>query len=428
VVTTDSWVIGDHFGRPIPADPETLRAGGPEFLSEVFRAWGALGDGNAVSRVTRFEEIGGGSTGRKLFLTVEYEAPEPHLHNELFVKFSRDHGNPIRDRGKTQMEPEVRFAALSLAPDFPIAVPSPQFADYHRDSGTGLLVTERITFGANGIERQYHKCLDYEMPDPHEHYRALIAAIARLAGTHRSGRLPATLTQHFPVDMQAATVGEPVPMTAEKLQRRLNQLTTFTETHPTLVPDNVRNPESIARLTDEIPRIVQYEASVWDYLAGNPDYVALCHWNANVDNAWFWRESGGGLKCGLMDWGCVSQMNMGMAIWGAMSGAETELWNDHLDDLLVLFVDEFGRCGGPRLDPDELRVHTTLYAAIMGVTWLLDVPALIRARLGRTDLRDRTDPRIKDHESIRAPLQMMANFLNLLETQDVGKVLGRVAA
>ena len=52
-----------------------------------------------------------------------------------------------------------------------------------------------------------------------------------------------------------------------------------------------------------------------------------------------------------MDWGCVGQMNMGMAIWGAMSGAETELWDVHLDELLQLFVTEVQRHGGPHLDP-----------------------------------------------------------------------------
>ena len=106
------------------------------------------------------------------------------------------------------MEPEVRFAALSRTPEFPIAVPQAQFADYHRQTGTGILITERIRFGENGIERQYHKCLDYEMPEPLEHYRALLTALARLAGTHRSGRLPAELTAPFPLDVSAATVGE----------------------------------------------------------------------------------------------------------------------------------------------------------------------------------------------------------------------------
>src|SRR3982074_3067038 len=91
--------------------------------------------------------------------------------------------------------------------------PEPQLAGYQGDGGPGLLITKRITFGVNGIERQYHKCLDYEMPEPYEHYRALLPAIARLAGTHRSGRLPANLTADFPVDLKAATVGDPRPST-----------------------------------------------------------------------------------------------------------------------------------------------------------------------------------------------------------------------
>ena len=96
------------------------------------------------------------------------------------------------------MESEVKFALLSLTPGFPIAVPHTQFADYHRETGTGILISERIPFGVNGIERQYHKCLDYEMPHAVDHYRAMLTAIARLAGTHRAGRLPDRLTDQFP--------------------------------------------------------------------------------------------------------------------------------------------------------------------------------------------------------------------------------------
>ena len=81
------------------------------------------------------------------------------------------------------MESEVKFAALSLSPGFPIAVPRAQFNDYHRDTGTGILISQRIQFGANGIEQQHHKCLDYEMPRPVDHYRALLRAVGRLAGS-----------------------------------------------------------------------------------------------------------------------------------------------------------------------------------------------------------------------------------------------------
>ena len=165
----ERWVTGDRFGIAIPADPAALRAGGAAFLTEAFRASGALTAPNAVRRITGFQPISGGSTGRKLVLSVEYQQPGPDLHTDLFVKFSRDFDNPVRDRGKTQMEPEVRFAALSRAPGFPIAVPTAQFGDYHRHTGTGILISERIRFGAFDIEHQYHKCLDYEMPQPLEH-------------------------------------------------------------------------------------------------------------------------------------------------------------------------------------------------------------------------------------------------------------------
>ena len=122
-----------------------------------------------------------------MLLDVAYRDPTPELHTELFVKFSRDFDDPVRDRGRTQMESEVKFAALSLSPGFPIAVPRAQFNDYHRDTGTGILISQRIQFSANGIEQQHHKCLDYEMPRPVDHYRALLRAVGRLAGAHRSG-------------------------------------------------------------------------------------------------------------------------------------------------------------------------------------------------------------------------------------------------
>lgn len=142
-------MIGDHHGLPLPVDPAALLSGGASFLTNAFRASGVLVE-NSVARIGEFREIGGGSTGRKVMLSVEYDRPAPTLHTDLFVKFSRDLDNPVRDRGKTQMASEVRFASLARAPEFPIAVPSPQFADYHAQSGTGILITERIGFGANG--------------------------------------------------------------------------------------------------------------------------------------------------------------------------------------------------------------------------------------------------------------------------------------
>ncbi|RDH78398.1 hypothetical protein DVS77_10970 [Mycolicibacterium moriokaense] len=410
---SERWFTGDVSGLAFPADPAALRDGDAAFLSKAFDA--------EVGRIVRCEEVSGGSTGRKMLLDVEYVDPAPGLYTDLFVKFSRDFGDPLRDRGRTQMASEVEFAALSLVPEFPIAVPHTQFADYHAETGSGILISQRIAFGSNGIEPQYHKCLDYRMPRPVEHYRALIDALGLLAGAHRSGRLPERLTGAFPVDLQAAAVGEPPPMTADKLRRRLERLAEFAYARPGLLPDSVRAPDFHLRLGEEAPRVMKQSQAIWHYLAEARDYIALSHWNANVDNAWFWTGDDGGLHCGLMDWGCVSRLNLAMAIWGAMSGAETELWDHHFDGLVAQLCAQVHASGGPRLSAGELQQQVVRYVALMGITWLLDVPALIRAKA--PDATSRFDPAIEDDESVRAPLQMLVNVLNLWASHDVADAL-----
>jgi hypothetical protein len=52
----------------------------------------------------------GGSTGSEFFLDVEYAKADTDLNQKLFVKFSRDFSNPIRDQACVQLEAEVRFA------------------------------------------------------------------------------------------------------------------------------------------------------------------------------------------------------------------------------------------------------------------------------------------------------------------------------
>ena len=164
MTTTDSldaeWIRGDSLGLPIPAHSEALSSGGAQFLTEAFRATGAIDSDNRVSDVVECREISGGSTGRKLLLGVQYERPGPNLHSELFVKFSRDFSDSRRDAARFQMEREARFALLSREPEFPIAVPACYFSDFHHASGTGILITQRVPFGSDGVEPLYPKCLD----------------------------------------------------------------------------------------------------------------------------------------------------------------------------------------------------------------------------------------------------------------------------
>ena len=120
-MTIEAWAPGEMLGPPIPAHQAALQDGGCAWLTEAFRATGALGGDNRVVRITEFAERLGGGTGRKLLLSVEYERPAPELPTALFAKFSRDPDDEVRDSLRHQMESEVRFALLSRTPGFPVA-------------------------------------------------------------------------------------------------------------------------------------------------------------------------------------------------------------------------------------------------------------------------------------------------------------------
>ncbi len=237
------------------ADSATLKAGGVDFLTRAFHAAGSLARDNRVVRITEFQEVSGRRTGRKLRLSVAYEKSVPGLHTDLFVKFSRDLDNDIRDQAKSQMELEVLFALLSHSPAFPIAVPVCYFSDYHHASGTGVLITQRIAYGMAGVEPHYPKCsrssaAGSAWPLP----RADYGAEARLAGTHKAGRLPDTVEKYFPFDPSKLVVSLRAPHTPAQISKRVASYAQFAATYPQLLPENIRSDEFLLRFTHEAPR------------------------------------------------------------------------------------------------------------------------------------------------------------------------------
>ena len=107
-------------------------------------------------------------------------------------------------------------------------------------------------------------------------------------------------------------------------------------------------------------------------------------------------------------------MNIGLALWGALSAAESQMWEQDLDNLLALFIDEYRRAGGPQLEQKRLKQHLVYSAVVMGLSWLMDAPALILREIPNLAMvKDRCDPRFSRCESARTQLQMLINFLNL---------------
>jgi hypothetical protein len=421
------FVPGDASGLALPTHPQAFRDAGADFLTRAFHAFGSLAADNAVARILEVMPCPAGNSGQKLFLSVEYAQADPALHTDLFVKLSRDFADPFRDRRRYELEAEVRLAELSRLPAFPVHVAKPYFADFHHGSGSGILVTQRIAFGQDGIEPLRNKCMDHVLPNALEHYQATITALARLAGAQKAGRLSPMVEQLFPWDEAAAAADLPIPWNASEMRDKVAALGALIDGSPQLFPRAITAPWFSARLERDALAMLRHEAEIRRFLHADPRIIALSHWNTNLDNAWFWRDANGVLQCGLLDWGMVRQMNLGYALWGGLSAADGAMLEAHLDDLLALFAHELAAHGGPALPPGDLALHFDLSVALLGLALMIDFPALIAARLPQVVMATGPhDPLIEQDPVVKGFLQVSTNFLDLWARRDFGASLQRM--
>jgi len=422
------WVRGDHLGLAIPAEPADLWSGGTAFLTEAFRASGTLATDNAVKAITRFEELAVGGTGRKLILTIAYEHAASDLPCELFVKFSRNSGDRARDRNRHHMRQEIALALASRTPGFPVRVPRCMFADFEAESGTGLLVTERVRFGQDGIEPCHVKCQDYALQDPVGHYATLVRALAGLAGSFKSGALTGDIHRYFPPDSENIFEKYRVSRPIERILERIDRIERFDAEYPSLVYHADDASAFFARVREHLASFVENAERIEQIMHRDAGYVSLCHFNANIDNAWFWTGTDGRHHCGLLDWGMVGRMHVGLALWGCLSGAEADLWDHHLDDLLGEFVRAYGACGGPTLDAGTLKHHLHLFAIFMALAALLDAPAFVRREIpGLRRDATRFDPEFDVHENARVQLHILNTFLRIWDRLDFDRLHDEIA-
>ncbi|RZK01963.1 MAG: hypothetical protein EOO76_08940 [Novosphingobium sp.] len=416
------WARGDIFGLDFPAHTEALKAGGPEFLTRAFRASGALAESNSITAITGIDEWTLGGTGVKALLSVAYEREAPGLSRDLFVKFSRNFQDAVRDGGRYHMPPEVRLANMSRDPGFPISVPRCFYADIAHDTLTGIIVTERIPYGQAAVEPHYPKCMDHVLPDPIEHYRVLISNLARLSGAHKAGRLGDAVQRHFPFDMESL-IARRAGLEAELLRKRINRLAEFILQYSHLVPAHLADRDFLERFCAEAPLAVERQEQVWRFLYSRPDMIALCHMNANIDNAWFWREPDGRLVAGLIDWGSVGQMSVASSIWGCIGAAEPEIHDRHLDELLDLFITEYARAGGPPLDHGDLAQHLEMHVMMSALHMTTAPPAILREIPDPRVATDRYDPIFTVNETARVQLKITVSLLNMWQRRDLGRYL-----
>jgi hypothetical protein len=176
-------------------------------------------------------------------------------------------------------------------------------------------------------------------------------------------------------------------------------------------------------------RFFENEALIQRRLQGDRDLQALCHWNAHIDNAWFWRDEQETLHCGLLDWGRVGQITMGCALWGSLSAGGDSIWDEHLDELLALFVAEHRGQGGPEISLEVLHDHLALHIGAIGVSRVLALPEMIRHRLPACgQAAGPQDPMFTEADSPRTCLRMFTNYLKFQHTHPFGRVLDLLPA
>jgi len=104
----------------------------------------------------------------------------------------------------------------------------------------------------------------------------------------------------------------------------------------------------------------KYVAEMAFYTRMVPEYFALIHPNAQIDNAYYWRDDTGAAHCGLLDWGGCSHGSMPGCLANGWIGAEPSMLDEHEEKLSGFFVDEYAKVTGVVLDVEDFYMHVKL--------------------------------------------------------------------
>lgn len=405
-----------------PTTIEAFLEEGEAFLTRAFHAAGSLPLDDEVTAIAHAQEFVGGGMGRKLLLDIDYRHGDG-LKRQLFVKFPLDYGHPLREAFTRPMDAEVKFSLLSMRTPLPVTIPSVYFADFDPASLSGILISERVAFGQGGIEPVLDKCQDFQLSDPLSYYRAMTTAMAKLAGAHRSGALGSEVDTKFPKPA-SNSAPENFPYSREDMAPKLQKLRDYAVRAPHLLPKNFASTAFLDKFCDEVSLVLDHQAEIYALLNNAPDFIALCHWNANLDNAWFWRDRADEVGVGLLDWGSVGQLNLARAFWGMTCAAELDFLDTHRRDLMANFVDRYHEAGGPKISVDDFETMYRLTISVVGLHWMIDAPTIIEANLPNfAEMAGRHDDRLQTCFLARAQQHILTVMLNEWSFSDIGRTV-----
>jgi hypothetical protein len=381
---------GDHYGLAFPISPQMLVEFGAAFLTEAFRASGAMSADNEVTAIIAMKPINVPGASERALLTIAYARDESGLHTKLFVKFPP--ADPDYKFGLTRLgSGEIDMQRLAGEVELPVTTAKYYFGDHSASTTNYILITERIPFGVAPIERAYRKGYDHEIRNVEEHYVLLARSLAHLVAAHKCGELEPDIDSLFPFG-EAARDFDPLPDAEAKVARLARFIT---HTAPQLFVADASQPGFMDRWADDVLFGLAHKDAVIASLHADPDYTGLCHPNLNVDNAWYWRDATGQLHIGLLDWGGAGHMSIAQALSGMMMMPQPERYGELLDLAFATFVNELEARSGVILDPCELRTQFKASLYSTAIWMILDIlPDVFDQTPAEhwSNMKDRKDP------------------------------------
>jgi len=133
-----------------------------------------------------------------------------------------------------------------------------------------------------------------------------------------------------------------------------------------MAPPEVRDLETLQKVKAEILEMAPHFGDIGAYQSSNSNFIAANHANLQADNAWFWEDEYGDLGVGVLDWGGFGRSPFPMRFTGCLSGADADILSGHIEEICQAYVDEYHRCGGPKVEVEQvlLRYHLAFATAI----------------------------------------------------------------
>lgn len=355
---------GDFYGLDFPFTFDKLQAFGPQFLTAAFHASGYLPEDNSVTAIVAIAPLNVRGASQSAFLTLSYDKADPALSTELFLKIPTEEPGYkyYQSRG---VPGEMEMGRFSMRGTLPVDVPRCCFAEYSSHTMNFILITERVPFGVEPVEPAHRKGYDFKVPAVEDHYAVLARALGRLVSAHKTGEMGHDVERLFPFAAAARNFGH-----VADVEARIDRLIDFVNrVAPQLFIPQATDPAFLKRWRDDLLFGMIHHDEVVAYLNSDPDYVALCHPNLNVDNAWYWRDETGALQVGLIDWGSAGQISIAQALSGMLMMLDPEKHLFITDLVIATFLEEYDPAPDAKISLEELKLQykASLYSSAISI-------------------------------------------------------------